>query len=191
VPAPTPEPQTETTESESFDLATEQAFFGLTTGASDQPVAYDTDGYAEESRWPTLDLEGREQRRAHFTRVVGIIVGTLSVVALLAVTRLGPSAAPSEPLSASPAAPAPAAPSAEPEPTLLPELSVSAPEPEPEPSRATAPSAAPVREKVRVARPAPLARPRERAAQAPQAPAATPKPAQSDKLLPPSARFAD
>lgn len=177
VPAP---PESET---DPLDLSAEQAFFADATVLSDHPVSFDT-----ESRWPTLDLEGRELRRARFTRVVGAIVGTLGVGALLAVTRPGPRPMEAAPVAASPLVStegAELAP-AEPTPTVLPELSVSAPDGssgsvEPAPSSVTAPAqAAPA---------ASAARSRKRT---PRAPAATPVvPAASDNRPPPTAHFAD
>jgi hypothetical protein len=79
----TADPQTET-----VDLSIEQAFFEGATGFSDRPVSFDT-----ELPEPSLDLEARELRRAHFTRVVGAIMATLGIGALLALVQPGPAAA--------------------------------------------------------------------------------------------------
>ena len=77
------------------DLSVEQAFFEPALLPSDRPVWFDT-----ERPEPLLDLEPRELRRAHFTRVVGAIIATLGIGTLLALVRLGPSAAEAAPLVA-------------------------------------------------------------------------------------------
>lgn len=190
VPA-TVDPVTVDLETETVDLSTEQAFFASATVLSDHPVSFDT-----ESRWPTLDLEGREQRRAQFTRVVGVIIGALSVVALVAATRPGPTPAEPAPFVASSPIIAEVPEVAEtdpnqPTPTVLPELSVNVPAASSsvEPGSASAPSAsAPSASAPLASAPAAsVARPRT---SAPQAPVAT-RPAPSDKRPPPAARFAD
>jgi hypothetical protein len=187
-------------ETETVDLS-EQAFFARALVLSDHPVSFDT-GSFEESRWPTLDLEGREQRRAHFTRVVGVIVATLGVGALLAVVR--PSATPAQAAPIAASLPVIAAVSeiqaVEPTPTLLPELSVTAPDGSPGSAEPAASSASPPTS----GEPAPSAararkRPPRVAVAAPPLPVATPHVsvatspvlAPPDKPAPPTARFAD
>jgi hypothetical protein len=175
-------------ETETVDLSTEQAFFARATVLSDHPVSFDTGAFEEESRWPTLDLEGREQRRAHFTRVVGAIIGTLGVGALLALARPAPRPAEAAPFAASSPVVAETAEiqAVEPTPTLLPELSVSAPEAS---SSSVGSAASSLGSPAPSAPAASVKRPHKRA---PRAPVATPPTrVESDKRLPPTARFAD
>jgi hypothetical protein len=73
-------------ETETVDL--ELAFFERAMGFSDRPVSFDM-----ELPEPSLDLEARELRRAHFTRVVGAIIATLGIGVLLALVQPGPAAA--------------------------------------------------------------------------------------------------
>jgi hypothetical protein len=184
----TVDPEVADPETEAMDLSTEQAFFARAAVLSDHPVSFDT-----ESRWPTLDLEEREQRRARFTRVVSIIVGTLGVGALLAVTRPGPSAMQAVPVAAS----APVSVEVdeiqrvEPTPTLLPELSVSAPDASSDRVEAAPSVSAPARAATAVPS-ASTARSRKRAPQAPGVVPVVPVvPVESSKRPPPTARFAD
>jgi hypothetical protein len=83
-----------------MDLSVEQAFFERATASSDRPVSFDTE-LAE----PSLDLEARELRRVHFTRVVGGIVAALGIGALLALVRAAPRGAEAAPVVAADAAP--------------------------------------------------------------------------------------
>jgi hypothetical protein len=197
---------------ETVDRSAERAFFGRTTPPSDHPVSFDT-----EFRSEPLDLERREQRRARFTRVVGGIVVTLGVGALLALTRPAPGVAEAAPIAATRPSAVEVTPidQAQPKPTPSPELSVSralggAPE---QPAAAAMPAAAAaaaavpvstlpaVRVRRALATPAvsaparrssPAAAEPHRQVRAPQATAgASFVPAQTDDRPPPTARFAD
>jgi hypothetical protein len=85
----------ETVDHVTADDSIEEAFFERATASSDRPVSFDTE-LAE----PPLDLEGRELRRAHFTRVVGAIIATLGIGALLALVQPGSNAAEAAPMVA-------------------------------------------------------------------------------------------
>ena len=178
--------ETETeTETETVDRSAEYAFFAESdTVLSDYPMSFDAQPQAE---W--RDLEGREQRREFYSRIVSGIVAALAVMVVLAFTRPPAHAAEAEPL----AAVAAFAPAAEPaaiqsvEPAQL----VPAPEPSvgvvaPTPKVASAPSASASSSL------APTVAPRPRRAQAPVAPiAAPPTPDVHADRPPPTARFAD
>ena len=90
-----PETVVPATETETVDRSIEEAFFERGTASSDRPVSFDT----ELAELP-LDLEGRELRRAQFTRVVGAIIAALGVGALLALVQPGSNAAEAAPLVA-------------------------------------------------------------------------------------------
>ena len=85
---------------EAVDFSVEQAFFERATASSDRPVSFDS-----ELPEPSLDLEARELRRAHFTRVVGAIISTLGIGALLALAQPGPAADETAPVVAAYVAP--------------------------------------------------------------------------------------
>ena len=80
---------------EMLDLSVEQAFFERALLSSDRPVWFDT-----ELPEPSLDLEARELRRAHFTRVVGALIATLGIGTLLALAQPGPGVAEAAPIVA-------------------------------------------------------------------------------------------
>jgi hypothetical protein len=194
---------------ETVDRSAEREFFARTTAPSDNPVSFDT-----ESPSDPFDLERREQRRARFTRVVGGIVGTLGVGAILALTRPTPSTAEAAPITASRPRAVEVSPihSAQPTATSSPELSVSrelggAPVPSAAVAVPSAAAAVPVsklpaaRVKSALATPAVNTRARKSSpatiephvhVRTPQAPAAASfMPAQTDVRPPPTARFAD
>ena len=164
------------TETETVDLSVEQAFFERAMASSDRPVSFDT-----ELSEPSLDLEARELRRAHFTRVVGAIVAALGVGALLALVQAGPGAAEAAPFIAAYAVPQemPEMQLIEPGPTMPPAPRVSV---------APAPrvSVAPARSVSAATSVAPS--PRKRA---PKAAVATPPTLTDVNQAPPTARFVD
>lgn len=87
-------------EAETVDHSIEHAFFEGDTGWSERPVSFDT-----ELSQPSLDLEARELRRAHFTRVVGGIMATLGIGALFALAQPRSHAEEAAPVVAAPPVP--------------------------------------------------------------------------------------
>ncbi|MES1189322.1 MAG: hypothetical protein ABUL60_36235 [Myxococcales bacterium] len=184
---------------ETVDRSVEQAFFARAMVLSDHPVSFDT----EDDSVPR-DLETREQRRAHFTRVVGAIVGTLGVGALLALTRPLPRPAEAAPVVvAAPPAAAEIVPVSPEEPTITLPLELTADDPAVASAAVAqpalpAPSASPelAPSTASSARPTKSSAPQRSAARQ-RVPAAKPVsappliPAESGNRPPPTARFAD
>jgi hypothetical protein len=173
-------------ETAAADFSVEQAFFERATASSDRPVSFDS-----ELPEPSFDLEARELRRAHFTRVVGAIISALGIGALLALAQPGPPADETAPVVAAYVAPQemPEMQLIEPAPgSAAPAASVSvAPAASVSVAPAASVSVAPAAS-VSVAASSAASRPRKRV---PEAVVTTPPPLTDVPSAPPAARFDD
>lgn len=168
------------TDTETVDDSVEEAFFERAPTSSARPVSFDTEPL---ELGPSLELEARELRRVHFARVVGAIIATLGIGALLALVQPGPRALEAAPVVAA------YAPQELPEMQLI-EPAPAVPAPAPKASVESAPVVSAVKARPRAPRAALSAGARLRAFAVPPVAATSPASPRVN-LAPPAARFAD